>query len=133
MPITEELKNLKKFESVGFSHDQAATLAETIEDAQASSHENLKEFIRTELDNKINSLDIRFNSLDIKFNSLDIKFNSLNDKIDGLDNKIDNKISELRYELKSDIATSSKDLLIKIFAIIFGTSGMLFGMLKLFG
>lgn len=36
MPITEELKNVKKFESVGFSHEQAETLAESLEQAQVS-------------------------------------------------------------------------------------------------
>ncbi len=112
MPIIEELKNLKKFESVGFSHEQAEALAETIEHAQASGYENLKEFIRTELDTKINGLR-----------------NELGTKINGLDSKI----NELRSDLRADIAISSKDLLIKIFAIIFGTSAMLFGMLKLFG
>lgn len=28
MPITEELKNVKKFESVGFSHEQSEALAD---------------------------------------------------------------------------------------------------------
>ncbi|GJQ60761.1 MAG: hypothetical protein D8M57_08230 [Candidatus Scalindua sp. AMX11] len=59
MPITEELKNLKKFESVGFSHEQAEALAETIEQAQVSSQEDLKSFIRNEFDSKLNSLEAR--------------------------------------------------------------------------
>ena len=59
MPITEELKNLKKFESVGFTHEQAEALAETIEQAQATSQEDLKSFIRNEFDSKLNSLEAR--------------------------------------------------------------------------
>ena len=88
MPITEELQNLKKFESVGFSHDQSETLADVIEQSHAQSQESLKDFIR-------------------------------------------NEIKGLRNELRADIANSSKDLLVKIFAIIFGTSAMLFAMIKL--
>ncbi|MGR3318553.1 MAG: hypothetical protein ACUZ8O_08735 [Candidatus Anammoxibacter sp.] len=50
MPITEELRNVKKLEAVDFSHVQAETLAEIIEDAQTSGNESLKEFIRAEND-----------------------------------------------------------------------------------
>jgi len=49
MPITEELKNVKKFESVGFSHEQAEALAESLEQAQINGQESLKEFIRSEI------------------------------------------------------------------------------------
>lgn len=59
MPITEELRNIKKFESVGFTHEQAEVLTESLEEAVTSGHESLKEFIRNELDNKINKLEIR--------------------------------------------------------------------------
>ncbi len=46
MPITEELENIRKYEAVGFTHEQAETLAETIENAQTAGHESLKDFIR---------------------------------------------------------------------------------------
>ncbi|MGR3177868.1 MAG: hypothetical protein ACUZ8E_07400 [Candidatus Anammoxibacter sp.] len=78
MPITKELKNVKKYESAGFTHEQAETLAETIEESHVDSQESLKDFIRNEL-------------------------------------------VALRY-----------DLLLKIFIIVTGTSGMLFAMIKLF-
>ncbi|MGR3220752.1 MAG: hypothetical protein ACUZ8H_13185 [Candidatus Anammoxibacter sp.] len=97
MPITKELKNVKKYESAGFTHEQAETLAETIEESHVDNRESLKDFIRSEI-------------------------NSLRGEINGI-----------RNELRADIANSSKDLLIKIFAIVFGTSGMLFAMIKLFG
>lgn len=48
MPITEELKNIRKYESVSFTHKQAETIAETIEAAQTAGLENLKEFIKAE-------------------------------------------------------------------------------------
>lgn len=51
MPITKELKNIKKFESAGFSHEQAETLADVIEESHTDSHESLKEFIRNENNN----------------------------------------------------------------------------------
>ncbi len=96
MPITEELKNVKKFEAVGFSHDQSEALAESLEQAQVSGNESLKEFIRSE----IKELRAEINA------------------------------SELR--LKADMATSSKDLLVKIFGIVVGTVGIAVTILKLF-
>lgn len=48
MPITEELKNIKKLESVDFTHEQAETMTEIIEDAQLAGYENLKDFISNE-------------------------------------------------------------------------------------
>lgn len=49
MPITRELDNLKKLESVGFSHEQAETLADVIEKSHVDSQESLKEFIHNEI------------------------------------------------------------------------------------
>lgn len=49
MPITAERKNTNKFESVGFDHNQAKALAEVIEKSHQDSHQDLKEFIRSEL------------------------------------------------------------------------------------
>ena len=157
MPITKELDNINELESVGFSHEQSKTLTKIIEQAQFDSINNLKEFLRNELERqtqnidekinrlgeKINNLDWKINNLDEKVNNLDGKVNNLDEKVDSLEkrnnnleeriNSLDGKFNTLRYELKADIATTSKDLLIKLFAIIFGTSGMLFTMLKLFG
>ena len=161
MPITEELKNIQKLESVGFDHKQAEALADIIEHAQGSGIESLKEFIHSEItglnnkiesldnkiegldnkiDNKIESLDNKIEGLDNKIdnkiesldNKIDNKIESLDNKIEGLDNKIDNKIESLRNELKADIAISSKDLLVKLFGIIVGTIGIAVTILKLF-
>jgi hypothetical protein len=62
MPITEELENVKKFESVGFSHEQAEALAESLEKARVNGNESLKEFIRVEitgLRTEINASELR--------------------------------------------------------------------------
>ena len=40
--VTRELENLKKLESVGFSHEQAKTLAKVVEKPHLYSHESLK-------------------------------------------------------------------------------------------
>ncbi|MEK6767262.1 MAG: hypothetical protein AABY49_13700 [Planctomycetota bacterium] len=106
MPITRELDNLKKLESVGFSparpvrtaypggqmaggHEQAETLAGVIEKSHVDSQENLKEFIYNELHTEISNL-------------------------------------------RSEISRELKDLLIKIFGIIIGTVGIAVTILKLF-
>lgn len=103
MPITEELKNVKKFESVGFSHEQSEALAESLEYAQVNGNERLKEFISAE----IKELRAEIKELRAEINT-----------------------SELR--LKADIATTSKDLLVKIFGIVVGTVGMAVTIIKLF-
>ncbi len=55
MPITKELDNVRKFESVGFSHEQAETLADVIEQSHVNGQQGLKEFIH----NEINNLELR--------------------------------------------------------------------------
>lgn len=66
MPITKELDNIRKFESVGFTHEQAEILADVIEQSHVDSQQGLKEFIHKEIDdfrkevrNEINSLELR--------------------------------------------------------------------------
>ena len=51
MPITKELDNIRKFESVGFSHQQAETLADVIEKSHIDSQQDLKSFISEKLTN----------------------------------------------------------------------------------
>ena len=108
MPITRELENIEELEAVNFNHEQAKTLAKIIESSHADSHESLKEFISAE--NKT------------------------------IRSELKQEIAGLRSELKQDtkdleirMAYAQKDLLLKIFAIITGTSAMLFAALKLFG
>ncbi|MCR4289050.1 MAG: hypothetical protein NUV86_02165 [Candidatus Scalindua sp.] len=48
MPITRELENSEKFESAGFNHEQAKTLADVIEKSHVDRQETLKEFIHNE-------------------------------------------------------------------------------------
>ena len=114
MSITRELDNLKKIESVGFSHEQAETLADVIEKSHVDSQESLKEFIHnenTKLENK------------------------LSNKISSLDSKLSKEISSIHVEISSlhvEISKELKDLLIKIFGIIVGTVGIAVTILKLF-
>lgn len=50
MPITKELENIRKFESVGFTHEQAEILAETLEKSHVDAQQDLKEFINDKID-----------------------------------------------------------------------------------
>lgn len=62
MPITKELENIRKLESVGFTHEQAETLADVIEKSHVDSQENLKEFINKKFDDvgkELTSLELR--------------------------------------------------------------------------
>ncbi len=125
MPLTSELDNLKKLESVGFSHEQAETLTDVIEKSHVDSQENLKEFIRNENAKLENKLSDKINSLD---NKLSTKINELDDKLSNRMNGLDKEISSLRVEISREL----KDLLIKIFGIVVGTVGLAVTILKLF-
>ncbi|KAB2834357.1 MAG: hypothetical protein F9K48_06445 [Candidatus Brocadia sp.] len=50
MPITKELENIRKFESVGFTHEQAEILAEALERSHVDAQQDLKEFINDKID-----------------------------------------------------------------------------------
>ena len=50
MPITKELENIRKFESVGFTHTQAETLTDVIERSHVDSQQDLKVFINDKID-----------------------------------------------------------------------------------
>ncbi len=55
MPITAELENVKKFESVGFTHEQAEVLAEIHEASVQNHDQSLKEY----LDHKFETLQLK--------------------------------------------------------------------------
>ena len=136
MPITRELDNLKKLESVGFSHEQAETLADVIEKSHVDSQESLKEFIHNEIRGIYKELDSKISGLR----------SELGNEISGLRSELGNEISDLRSEMKSlrsemkslrsdiicEMNKELKDLLIKIFGIIVGTVGIAVTILKLF-
>ena len=69
MPITAEIDNVRKLESVGFSHDKAVVLAEIHEATAQNSVQELKEFIRAE----VNGLRIEINGLRVEMNNLELR------------------------------------------------------------
>ena len=93
MPITEELNNVRKLESVGFSHEQAETLSDVIEKAQGSGQESLKEFIHNENKTLRNEFDTKINELR----------NELGNEIKGFRNELGNEIKDIRNELGNEI------------------------------
>ena len=157
MPITKELENIRKFESVGFTHDQAEVLTETLEQSHVNGQQNLKDFLNikfNEMDVKFTAMDVQFNALrndmDVKFNAMDVKFNTLRNDVDAiikdfrsdvdvkfkdLRNEIDFRFMETRNEivnLEFRIRASHADLLMKIFAIVAGCTTIAVAVAKLF-
>ena len=131
MPITEELKNVKKFESVGFSHEQAEALAESLEHAQINGQESLKEFItseigrlRIEFGNEFKNIHDQFRDVLDQFKDVHGQFKDINSQFSDVHKEIN--ASELRMR------ASQTDLLVKIFGIIVGTVGVAVTILKLF-
>ncbi len=56
MPITKELENIRKFESVGFTHEQAEILAETLEQSHVDGQQSFKDSLHT-FESKLNSIE----------------------------------------------------------------------------
>ncbi|MCP4252192.1 MAG: hypothetical protein GY775_02080 [Candidatus Scalindua sp.] len=134
MPITRELENIEELEAVNFNHEQAKALAKIIECSHADSHENLKEFISAENKSLVETLRSEFKQ------GITVLRSEFKEQITTLRSEFKEDITGLRSELKENIkdleirmAYSQKDLLLKIFAIISGTSAMLFAAIKLFG
>jgi len=143
MPVPKELKNVRNFESVGFSHEQSETLAVVIEESHTQSQESLKDFIRNELDKQTNDFDIKLGDLDNKLSqrTSDLEINmtashkDLSLQISDLAvnmSTLQKELSQQTSDLAVNMATSQKDLLIKIFGIIVGTVGVAGTILKLF-
>ncbi len=66
MPIAKELENLRKFESVGFTHEQSEVLTDVIEQSHVNGQQSLKDFINDKLEelrkdvrNEITSSELR--------------------------------------------------------------------------
>ena len=69
MPITKELENMRKFESVGFTHKQAETLTDVIEQSHVNGQENLKEFI----EKKFEGVDRKFENIHHEIVNLELR------------------------------------------------------------
>lgn len=115
MPITKELDNIRKFESAGFSHEQAEILADVIEQSHVDSQQSLKEFIHNE-------------------------FGALRKEMDDFHKEVRNEIGDFRKEVSNEINTlelrmkaSQTDLLVKIFAIVAGCTSIAVAVSSLLG
>ena len=101
MPITKELANIRKFESVGFTHEQAEILAETLEQSHVDGQQSLKDSLRM-----------------------------LENKTDILGKKIDD-ILKVTDNIDLHIKAGQADLLLKIFAIAAGCTSIAVAVSKL--
>ena len=101
MPITKELDNIRKLESVGFSHQQAETLADVIEKSHVDSQQSLKDSFHT-LENRMNTLEKKIDSVLSVTNNIDLH-----------------------------IKAGQADLLLKIFAIAAGCTSIAVAVSKL--
>src|SRR4030066_1295702 len=98
MPITKELENLRKFESVGFTHEQSEVLTDVIEQSHVNGQQSLKEFISD-------------------------KFEELRSEMDSKFKDVRNEFKDVRNEITSSelrIRAYHTDLLVKILAIAAG-------------
>jgi hypothetical protein len=158
MPITEELTNLKKLESVGFTHEQSEVLADVIEKAQVSGQESLKEYIHSELKElrgEFRDLENRLlasqkeleNRLLSSQKELENRLVSSQKELENrllssqkeLENRLlssqkglENRLLSYQKDLEILMVTSQKDMLIKIFGIIVGSLTVAVTILKLF-
>lgn len=101
MPITKELENIRKFESVGFTHEQAEILAETIERSHVDGQQVFKDSLRI-----------------------------LENKMDIIEKKVDT-ILRVTDNIDLHIKAGQADLLLKIFAIAAGCTSIAVAVSKL--
>ncbi len=101
MPITKELENIRKFESVGFTHEQAESLADVIEQSHVNGQQSLKDSFHT-LENRMNTLEKKIDSVLDVTNNIDLH-----------------------------IKAGQADLLLKIFAIAAGCTSIAVAVSKL--
>jgi hypothetical protein len=101
MPITKELENIRKFEAVGFTHEQAETLADVIEKSHVDGQQLLKD-----------------------------SFHTLENRMNNVEKKIDN-ILRVTDNIDLHIKAGQADLLLKIFAIAAGCTSIAVAVSKL--
>lgn len=101
MPITKELENIRKFESVGFTHAQAEILADVIEKSHVDSQQSLKD-----------------------------SFHTLENRMNNIEKKLDN-VLKVTDNIDLHIKAGQSDLLLKIFAIAAGCTSIAVAVSKL--
>lgn len=114
MPIMKELNNVKRFKSVGFTAEQAETLADAIEQSHVDSQQDLKEFISSKL------ADVE---LQLKTSQAE------------LETRMTTAMAELKTsqaEMEARLKASQLDLLIKYSAIMAGFISIALAIIKLF-
>lgn len=105
MPITKELENLRKFESAGFTHEQAEALTDVIEQSHVNGQQSLKDFINDKFEEFRAEMDNKFKDVHSEFKD------------------VRNELKDVRNEIvSSELRTraSHTDLLVKILAIAAG-------------
>ena len=105
MPIAKELENLRKFESVGFTHEQSEVLTDVIEQSHVNGQQSLKDFINDKFEELRTEMDNKFKDVRNEFKDVRSEFKDVRSEITS---------SELR------IRASHTDLLVKILAIAAG-------------
>lgn len=116
MPITEELKNVKKFESVGFSHEQAEALAESLEQAQLNGQENLKECIRSEIGKFRAEVVNEFKNVHDQFGGVQNQFNDSNSQFGNIQSQfkmVHDQLGEMHNQYR-DIQSQSETIHVQL-------------------
>jgi hypothetical protein len=109
MPITSELENTRRLKAVGFTDEQAETLAEVIEGAQKQGFERFAEVLERGLG------EIRHEMAEMELR-LEAKLSTMEGKVESV---------------RSELHSSLRDQFAKVVMIIIGALGVAVALIKL--
>jgi len=114
MPITDALKTAADLRKVGFTEEQAAILAEKYEETAQAQSQDLKDFIRAEIQG--GRAELRAETADLRMG------------IRGVRGEIRAEMADLRAEFHSAL----RDQLLKIVTILIAVVSLAVAIIKLF-
>ena len=146
MPITDTLQNSKRLEALGFDHEKSQGISEILEDAIQAGQQDLKEFIRAELQGvfgKMNSIESKLDSVK---SELRAELNSVKSKLDSVEsglkaelnsvnselNSVKSELNSVKNELRAEFHMSLRDQLLKFVAIMAMMISLAVAVIKLF-
>ena len=136
MPITQERQTMQELRAAGFSEQQAEVLAEKLEAAAQATQQDLKDFIRQELNTRFAESDNKFAQFrqevkaefaqfrqEVKAEFAQVRL-EMNTRFGGTELKI--------AELRTEMHATQKDLAFKLIATIVAVVSLAVAIIKLF-
>lgn len=100
-------------------------LSTKLEETAHALGNDLKSFIRAELDRRFEAVERRFEAIDRRFDEVERRF-------EATDQRIDSVANELRLEFRADLQSGLRDQLMKFIVIMAAMISVAVAVIKLF-